>query len=76
MKRQHRKGRTALYLQSASDYSITDHAGATLTIEQARERWTAGVDDWNIAFARLVDSNFDLGAVKAYYRAAAERCRR
>ena len=57
-----------LYLNSASDYSITDEAGGVLTLEEARKVWEGGfVVDCNLAFKRLAQSNWDLEAVKRHY---------
>lgn len=61
----------SLYLESASDYRITLQRGKTtktVSVERAAEIWKSGkVDDWNLAFRRLVDCNFDIAAVKAFY---------
>lgn len=66
-----RKRRKALYLNSASDYSIQDHDGNVLSVEEARRRWESGeVDDWNLAFERLARiCHFDLALCKLQYAA-------
>ncbi len=64
--------RTALYLESASDYRIILQVGRkaprTITLVEARAMWEGrDVDDWNAAFQRLADNNFDIESVKAHY---------
>jgi len=62
-----------LYLESAGDFSIKMHKGtttkcSTISVADARNLWQSGqVTDTNIAFQRLVEHNFDLGAVRRYY---------
>lgn len=66
-----------LYLESASDYRITQVDGAkrsTITPERARELYEQGrVHDCNMAFERLVEHGFDVDAVKSYYADLAAR---
>ena len=65
---QHRNKPRALYLESASDFRIVNQDGATVSPEDARLMCESGaLDDYNIAFARLVEFHFDLDAVKRYY---------
>lgn len=60
--------RRALFLESASDFRITDQDGATISLEGARLMYESGaLQDWDQAFQRLVESHFDLEAVKRYY---------
>lgn len=57
-----------LALESGSGYRIVDEAGAVVSIDEARRRWDAcELDDYNMAFKRLVQFNWDVEAVKAYY---------
>jgi len=66
-----------LYLESATDYSITQVDGAkrsTITPERARELYEAGqVRDRNMAFDRLAEYRFDVEAVKSYYTSMSAR---
>jgi len=65
---QHRNKPRALYLNSSSDFRITDQDGATVSLEDARLICESGaIQDWNLAFQRLVRERFDLEAVKAAY---------
>lgn len=68
-----------LYLESASDYRITQVDGAkrsTITPERARELYEGGfVNDCNMAFERLVENGFDVDATKAYYAGQASKQR-
>ena len=59
----------SLCLNSASDYSIDDENGNKVTIDEARRLWDSGViNNWNIAFARLVANCFDIEKTKQSYR--------
>jgi hypothetical protein len=67
-----RWGKVNLYLESATDYSISmigpDRIVRTITPEKAKELWLAGkVADFNLAFQRLAGFDFDVAAVQAYY---------
>jgi hypothetical protein len=68
-----------LYLESASDYRITKMVGnskATVTLEEAKALYETGaVEDYNLAFGRLIHNKFDIEAVKAYYARKAEPSR-
>lgn len=57
-----------LALESGSGYRIVDETGAVVPVDEARRRWEAmELDDYNMAFKRLVQFDFDVEAVKAYY---------
>jgi len=62
-----------LYLNSSSDYSITDDKGNTYSLDQARDLYDEIAKnkkpfDCNLAFGRLVAYNFDLDAVKQFHQ--------
>lgn len=58
-----------LYLQAGSDYSVRTPDGLEISLDTARQLWMAGlVSDWNLAFQRLVNENWNLAAVKHYYQ--------
>jgi hypothetical protein len=65
----------SLFLNSATDYTITDGDGNIVPLSAARELWEAhGVKGWNIALERLaLQFDWDIEAVKAYYTAADKR---
>ena len=59
-----------LGLNCTGDFSIRDGSdtGPVFTIEEAKAAWEAGkVTDYNLAFWRLVQNNWDLDAVKRYF---------
>ncbi len=57
-----------LFLHSASDWCITDRAGNTWSVEDAAKAWKEGrVENFNMAFKRLVDRGFDLKATKEFF---------
>lgn len=70
----HKPKPIGLYLESASDYRITkmvDTEMMTISLPEAKALYASGVvKDYNIAFGRLVDNDFDVEAVKKFY----ERC--
>lgn len=66
-----RKKPTSLALESGSTYLIKDEHGNVVSLAEAKRRWQAGVDDWNVSFDRLArEFHFDLDALKAYYAEA------
>ena len=68
MKRRKPNPPRSLFLNSSSDFSITDQDGATVSLEDARLICESGaLVEWNQAFDRLVSFHFDLEAVKRYY---------
>lgn len=59
----------ALFVNSATDYSIVDGKNRPVTIEDAKRLYESGaVQDYNIAFRRLAELNFDIEALKAHYK--------
>ena len=63
-----RKKIPALFLESSSDYQITNQDGETVSLDVAKSIYESGkLHEWNMAFGRLVAYNFDLEATKAYY---------
>ncbi len=73
------KNKVNLYLESASDFSITMEEGKqrkTITPYEAEVLWRAGkVYDFNAAFARLIHSDFDLAQVREFYKGKSKHCR-
>jgi hypothetical protein len=68
-----------LGLNCTRDWSITNTFGRVFTVEEAKAAWEGGhVEDYNMAFWRLVQHNWDLDAVKAYFAEmdAADRARK
>lgn len=66
--------KVSLYLESATDYSITmvsrDRGVKIITADEARRLWNAGrVEDYNLSMKRLAHCNFDVEVVKAHYAA-------
>ncbi|MDX1698992.1 MAG: hypothetical protein R3250_00170 [Melioribacteraceae bacterium] len=55
------------YLNCTADYRIIDENGEEYTVAEAKNMWETFDLDCNLAFARLVENNFDLDATKAYY---------
>ncbi len=61
----------AFYLNSGTDYTIQDGTGRVYTVDEARRAWEqCPTADGNVAFQRLVDCDFDLERVKAFYQEA------
>jgi hypothetical protein len=48
---------------------IVDNHGRKYTEAEAREVWESGeVDDYNLAFKRLMNFNFSLASLEQFYR--------
>ena len=63
-----------LYLSSHSDYSIEDFNGNKISLEDAEALWKAGkVSNWNLAFQRLAQLDFNVAACKEFYAKERER---
>lgn len=59
---------TELFVQSASDCSIVDRAGNTYSVAAVKKLWKAGkVSNWNLAFQRLVNNDFDMAKTKQQF---------
>ncbi len=61
-----------LFLNSGTDYSITDGKGKKYTLDEACDAFDKVIKsgekfDCNQSFSRLVAYNFDMDAVKKYY---------
>ncbi len=58
-----------LYLNCSDDFSITDDKGKAYTPEEARRIVESGVRyDCNLAFNRLIHNNYDVEAVREFYK--------
>lgn len=63
--------KVSMFLNSTSDYSIVDEHGAKYTPDEARDVVERGdLGDFNLSFKRLIDADFDVEKVKAYYKTA------
>jgi len=60
-----------LYLNSSSDFSITDENGKEYTTEEAQIEYEhindLGKFNCNLAFMRLINNGFNLESVKEHY---------
>lgn len=66
--------RIRLFLESSKDFRIMDQDGHTVSLEDARLICESGaLQNYNLAFQRLVQNRFDLEAVKSYYAEERER---
>ncbi len=58
-----------MYLNSSTDFSIEDDKGKTYTPEEARAVAESGnMRNCNIAFQRLMREDYNLDAVKKFYK--------
>ena len=58
-----------LYINSSTDFKIVDENKKEYSIDQAKEIFESQIiDDFNVAFKRLVEFNFNLDLVKEFYK--------
>ena len=63
-----------LTLTPENDFPIVNEYGIRLSVDDAASLWNAGkVDDCNLHFVRLIGADFDMDAMRMFYRERSKR---